>query len=270
VNAAKSQRSGWRSRSAIAAVLLCAILDGALLAKYMSDDAVLERVIELDDTLTPSGKVVSIIDYIETNVPKRETTDESFIPGLAFLRPTARQVLEKGGDCADRSRLLIELLKREGVSASKVALYDRQGVPQHAVVEAVIEDEDRAMAVDALFGMYFPNPAGGFHSIADINRDESILVARIEALGPSEADIRSYPVDRYTYASPRSINWDKSPMMRGLYRGLRAVMGDAVDDLERPAIVEDPVLMTLVGALAAQAAAGAGMLIIGRIKRRRF
>jgi hypothetical protein len=59
-------------------------------------------------------------------------------------------------------------------------------------------------------------------------------------------------------------------MMRGLYRGLRAVMGDAVDDLERPAIVEDPVLMTLVGALAAQAAAGAGMLIMGRIKRRRF
>jgi hypothetical protein len=48
------------------------------------------------------------------------------------------------------------------------------------------------------------------------------------------------------------------------------VMGDAVDDLERPAIVEDPVLMTLVGALAAQAAAGAGMLIMGRVKRRRF
>ena len=243
------------------------MIDGALLAKYAADDAVLDDVIELDGNMAPSQKVTALVNYIESNVPKVETTDESFLPGLSVLRPTARQVLEKGGDCADRSRLLIELLKREGVSASKIALYDRQGVPQHAVVEAVIEDADRAMAVDALFGMYFPNPRGGYHSVADINRDEAILAARIAALGPSQADISTYPIDRYTYASPRSINWDKSPLMRWLYRGLRAVMGDAVDDLSRPAIVEDPVLMTLVGAIGVQAAA-ATVALIWRTKRR--
>jgi len=94
--------------------VFCVAVDGALLAKYFADDAVLRHVVDLEPGLPPSRKVLTLLDYIDKHVARVETTDESFLPGLSFLRPTARQVLEKGGDCADRSRLLVELLKREG------------------------------------------------------------------------------------------------------------------------------------------------------------
>ena len=76
------------------------------------------------------------------------------------------EVLEHGGDCADRSRLLIVLLRHEGIYATKVALHDSQGSPQHAVVSASIEDEDHSMVIDALFGMYFPKPEGGIVTVS--------------------------------------------------------------------------------------------------------
>lgn len=246
---------GWL----LATVVVCVVADGALLAKYLADDAVLRHVVELDSNLPPSRKVVTLLDYIDKNVVKRETTDVSFLPGLSFLRPTARQVLEKGGDCADRSRLLIELLRREGVRASKVALHDRQGVPQHAVVRADIEDDDGSMVVDALFGMYFPDGRGGFYSVHDIRNDESILENRIRELAPTQPHTREYPLELYTYQEPRTINWSKSWGMQQLYRILYAIMGPRVDDLPRPAIVGDPVLLTLVFAVTTQLVVALGM-----------
>jgi hypothetical protein len=246
--------------------MACVVVDCALAAKYLADDAVLDRVVDIDPNLPPSRKVLTLLDYIERNIPKTVTTDESFLPGLSFLRPTARQVLEKGGDCADRSRLLVELLKREGVRASKVALYDRDGVPQHAVVEADIEDADGEMVVDALYGIHFPDSRGGYYSVSDIRDDESILVERLRAVASTQPYTRDYPVDQYTYASPRTINWDKSWAMQQLYRGLFLVMGPRVDRLERPAIVGDPVLMTLVAAVGLQLGAYLAFRLIRRVR----
>ena len=256
-------------RAVLAAVVLCVAVDGALLAKYFADDAVLRNVVELDPGLPPSRKVLTLLEYIDDNVARVETTDESFLPGLSFLRPTARQVLEKGGDCADRSRLLIELLKREGVYASKVALHDRQGVPQHAVVQVQVEDDDQSMVVDALFGMYFPNGRGGYYSVWDIRDDESILSDRLRELGPTQPFTQEYPLERYTYAAPRSINWNKSFGMQLLYRILYRIMGSRVDDLPRPPIVGDPVLLTLAFAVLVQLTGALGLSIAGRRSRLR-
>ena len=264
-----SQGSGRPRRPVLVALLLCVVVDGALLTKYLADDAVLRNVVELDPGLPPSRKVLTLLDYIDKNVERRETTDESFLPGLSFLRPTARQVLEKGGDCADRSRLLIELLKREGVHASKVALHDRQGVPQHAVVQARIEDDDRSMVVDALFGVSFPNERGGYYSAWDIREDESILEERLRELGPTQPFTREYPLDRYTYAAPRTINWNKSWGTQQLYWMLYGIIGPRVDTLPRPAIVGDPVLLTLTVAVLAQLTGALGLLLFGRVRIRR-
>jgi hypothetical protein len=251
------------------AVVFCVAVDGALLAKYLADDAVLRQVVELDPDLPPSRKVLTLLDYIDKHVARVETTDESFFPGLSFLRPTALQVLEKGGDCADRSRLLIELLKREGVHASKVALHDRQGAAQHAVVQARIEDDDRSMVVDALFGVYFPNERGGYYSVWDIHEDESILAERLRELGPTQPFTRDYPLERYTYEAPRTINWNKSWATQQLYRVLSRIMGPRVDDLPRPSIVGDPVLLTLAIAVLAQLTGALGALLFGRFRIRR-
>lgn len=251
-------------RLIVIALAVFALADVALIAKYAVDDRVLEHAIAIDPALPPSEKVIQAVNFLETRVKKRLTTDRSFLPGLSFLRPTPRQVLEAGGDCADRSRLLIALLQREGVSASKVALHDDAGQPQHAVVEVAIEDADRAMVVDALFGMYFPKPDGGYYSVWDIKADERILHERIRALSPSQPQLREYPLDLYTYEAPRTINWNKSLPMRTLHRVLSAAIGDAVDRLPRPGIVAEPVLMTLVGAVMGQVAFVAALFVVGK------
>jgi hypothetical protein len=256
-----------RFRPVLVLLLASAVVDGSLLAKHLADDALLDGLVELDAAAPPSEKVVALVAYMEKHVDRRPTTDASFLPGLSVLRPTARQVVEKGGDCADRSRLLIELLEREGVDASKVALYDRDGVPRHAVVE--VDTEHGPMAVDALYGMYFPKPSGGYYSVWDINRDESILAGRVRELADLQPAVREYPLEMYTYVSPRTINWDKSAMMRLAYRGLRATFGPSVDRWSRPGIVEDPVLLSLTGAAFGQSLLIAGTLMVPRVKSRR-
>ena len=84
-------------------------------------------------------------------------TNESFFllpifKFLKFLRPTARQVVEYGGDCADLSGLLIVLLRSRHVKASKWALYSRDSRAQHAIVE--VEVEVGKMVIDPLFGFH--------------------------------------------------------------------------------------------------------------------
>jgi hypothetical protein len=256
-----------RFRSALILIFVSIAVDGSLLAKYAADDAVLDRLVTLDDGLPPSEKTIAVVRYIGANVKSRVTTDASFLPGLSVLRPTARQVAEKGGDCADLSRLLIELLKREGVTASKVALYDEAGIPRHAVVE--VDTEYGPMAVDTLFGMYFPKPGGGYYSVWDINKDEYILARRVAELSDTQPAVREYPLEMYSYVSPRTINWDKSAAMRLAYQGLSATFGPSVNRWSRPAIVEDPVQLALAGLAFGQSLMIAGTVAIPRIRSRR-
>jgi hypothetical protein len=244
-----------------------ALTDAALLAKYVSDAVVVRAAVDVPDHLTPSQKVVALVDFLETSVPKTATIDRSFLPGFDALRPTARQVLEHGGDCADRSRLLIVLLRHEGIYATKVALHDSQGSPQHAVVSASIEDEDQSMVIDALFGMYFPKPDDGYYSVWELQRDETIVRERVRELGAHDAFIRGYPLEQYSYVAPKSINWSKSYAMSALYQVLHAIIGDTVDRLPRPAILSEPVLVALVGLVSVQAALIMGAAWVGRRQR---
>ncbi len=65
-----------------------------------------------------------------------------------------RQVMEQGGDCADRSRLVIRMLRLHGIEASKWALYTKEMKSVHAVVE--LEAETGKMVADPLYGLWFP------------------------------------------------------------------------------------------------------------------
>ena len=263
----RGRREYGKKHLVLVVLATCALADAALLAKFVSDAAVVRAAVDVPDHLTPSQKVVALAQFLDTSVPKAATLDRSFLPGLDFLRPTARQVLEHGGDCADRSRLLIVLLRNEGVYATKVALHDSQGSPQHAVVVASIEDEDHSMVIDALFGMYFPKPDGGYYSVWEIQRDETILRERVKQLGADDAFIRGYPLEQYSYAAPKSINWSKSHAMSLLYQVLHSIIGDRVDRLPRPAIVSEPVLVTLVGLVSVQAALIMGVAWVARRQR---
>lgn len=242
----------------IAAFTILTLFNIWLIWKYQQDNAFLLKytkgVVEPDDTR--SEKAVKLLTHIRQNLRTKRCPDSFLLPIFRFLRPTPRQIAESQGDCADKSRLLITLLRLHDVPASKVALHDAEGISRHAVVEAEIENNGK-MVMDAVYGLYFPAD-NGYHHSRDIQKDENILrnrVAQLVELGEDQLrpPLERYPYHKYTYINPRSINWEKSFITRTIYSVLRIVMGDRVDKIERPFFVERPALMLLIVSLFAQA-----------------
>jgi hypothetical protein len=222
-------------------------------------------------SLPPSVVAKRIVAYLKTR-PAIANPGYAVLPLFRPLRPTARQVAERGGDCADRARLMIRLLALRGIEASKWALYAPDGTPVHAAVE--VQTEAGPMAVDPLYGMWFPE-AGGYHGIRDLRANPEILRARLGELlaqgaNPGVARLAHYPADRYVYDDARTINWDKSVLTRVLYRGLRWIGGDRIDDLPRPAISEEPALMIILGLGVLEGLAGVGGLAVVLVRRRAY
>lgn len=223
----------------------------ALILQYHNDNASLDTFAskKITNSTLPSETVIALAESIRQEIRTKRNPGYLLAPPLSVLRATPVQVAESGGDCSDKSRLLITMLRLKGIAASKVALYDAQDIPRHAVVEAVIENGNR-MAVDPLYGLYFPRAEGGYYAVADIRKDASILtnrLAELVALGKDQKrpPLWKYPLQKYTYQQPRTINWDKSIIMQTAYKILKFVIGERVNHIERPYFVERPVLMLL-------------------------
>jgi len=198
---------------------------------------------------TPSELAKDVVSSLKTKPD--ENSSYFFLPVFRPLRPSPWQVLEKGGDCADRSRLVIALLRLRGVHASKWALYNPDGESVHAVVEADVESGK--MVVDPLFGMWFPKPQGGYYAIRDLKQDPKLLQQRIadlraQGVRPGTDSLELYPLDQYIYVNARTINWSKNAVWRLVYLILHGLIGDRADQLDRPALAEEPALMVICGA----------------------
>lgn len=239
-------------------IIILTLIDIVLIVKYRDDNKYLlnlsGQIVSSQDI--PSEKTIKFMKYIREEVPDKRNTSFFLLPVLRFLRPTARQAAENGGDCADSSRLLIRLLRLNNIQASKVALYDKQQAPQHAVVQVNIENNQK-MVVDPYFGIYFPKKnAGKYYSLDDIKNTESILHDRVTALvdqGEQHRPLLSrYPFAQYTYAQPRTINWDKSFLLKIIYQITKFFIGERVDEIKRPYFVESPALMLLYAVLSLQ------------------
>jgi len=251
-------------------LLLCVSIQVISIRSYLDDKHYLEILVNriADPSLPPSGQVKEVIAYLR-DLPPATNKSYYLLPVFRFLRPTARQVAEKGGDCADRSRLLVVLLRLRGVQASKWALYDNNMRPQHAVVQVRAEDGD--MVVDPLYGLWFPRPDGWFFSIKELKDDPEILKERIRFLlirgeQPGALSLAHYPLNTYFYTNARTINWDKSFGMKMLYRVLYVAVGDKVNDLPRPALAEEPELIVIYGLIFGEFA----ILFVWRVARKRM
>jgi len=96
-------------------------------------------------TADPDEKVLALNHWVHAHLPTMRNPD-SF--GLSRLRATPVQVLERGGDCADKSRLLSAMLRELDIPSTMVMLFDhRTGLPSHTVIEARLPDGDH-MIVD--------------------------------------------------------------------------------------------------------------------------
>ena len=160
---------------------------------------------------------------------------------LARLGPTPVQVLQYGGDCSDKSRLLSALLAEIEIDSTLAMLYPCETCPAgHTVVEA--RYEDGAIVLDPVYDIDFPDSSGGFLSLDNLSIDHASLVARIHELrsarGPGDK-INGYGYEDHSYRYVRTINWSKNWMTRLVGRGLE-ILGFDPFLVRRPHLLEDP------------------------------
>lgn len=240
-----------RIRTLIAFVLACLFVVQCIsIVHYSKEERYLSGLMDsmAPRFLPPSNQAIKVVEALR-GLPEIQNSSYFLLPIFSFLRPTPRQVLEQGGDCGDRSRLVIRLLRLRGINASKWALYTEEMKSVHAVVE--VEAETGKMVVDPLFSLWFPRQDGGYYGIRELRQSPSILQDRVQTLlkegvQSRTSELRSYPLDEYTYQYAKSINWEKWPGTIMVYKSLKLMMGRVIDDLRRPSFVEAPQLMVVI------------------------
>jgi len=261
-----------RQRQFFVTILVLLVgLQSVSLAYYLREQQVLAAYVArvVGPGLPPSEQVKALV--LSLRDKSGEGNEGYFLlPVFRFLRPTALQVIENGGDCGDRSRLLIALLRLRGIQSAKWALYNGAGESKHAVVQAQVESGD--MVADPLFGIWFPKAQGGYYAIRDLRQDPAILPQRIEelrakGLRPGAARLEFYEFNDYIYDNARTINWNKIFIMKFTYRALHGILGAKADDIARPAFVEEPPLMVILGAAALELALILAWIVLARRRK---
>jgi hypothetical protein len=221
------------------------------LAHYFSEQRTLETYLNRVTRISqaPSEQAKEIVLSLKDK-PDNGNDTYFLIPVFRFLRPMASQVIDKGGDCADRSRLVITLLRLRGIHATKWALYNNNGESKHAVVEADVESGK--MVVDPLFGIWFPKPQGGYFGIRELRQDPNILPERLkklraEEIEPGAGRLEFYPTGEYIYTNAQTFNWTKTAILRSIFSLLHWVLGERAYVLPRPAFAEEPPLLVIYG-----------------------
>jgi len=266
-------------RLALFAVLTA--VNVGLLAKYVLDNRFLYawslQYVAEDDL--PSEKVVALAEAFrilrntEESGLRQVQETQRVVGAFGPLSLTPREVVEHGGPCESKSRLMRTLLHLHGIASRRVLLKEKAS---HTVTEVEIEDGKR-MLVDPLYGLYFPKPEGGYYASAELAQDPEIMPARVaEVLADPGSGPAAYhsSTTRYvgsiSYANPRiSIQWRRDSFLRAkAYDALSLVAGeDWIKSTSRPYLMERPVLMVLVATGGLQVAAA--LTLIPALMRRR-
>jgi len=174
------------------------------------------------------------------------------------LSLTPREVVEHGGPCESKSRLMRTLLHLHGIDSERVLLKQKRS---HTVTDVEIEEAGR-MVVDPLFGLVFPDPRGGYYSVDDLSRDPAIVEARIrQVLSTNGARADAYHaqtadyIELIGYRDPLiSMEWRTDTLLRRVaHEMVSLVMGDDwLRTTSRPYLFERPALMVLTVTLGLQ------------------
>ena len=221
-----------RSRHFIVAAIVCLFgLQCISIVHYLNEEKYLSNLIDsiAPRSLPPSVQAIKVVESLRT-LPVIENSSYFLFPIFSALRPMPRQVMEQGGDCGDRSRLVIRMLHLRGMQASKWAIYTKEMKSVHAVVE--LESETGKMVADPLFGLWFPRADRGYYGIRELRQSPNILSDRIQSLvaqgkRPGASDLRKYPLDDYFYEYAKTINWEKWAVTWPLYKHSASSWGPA-------------------------------------------
>src|SRR5258707_1675617 len=144
-------------------------LQSVSLAYYLREQQVLAAYVArvVGPGLPPSEQVKALV--LSLRDKSGEGNEGYFLlPVFRFLRPTALQVIENGGDCGDRSRLLIALLPLRGIQSAKWALYNGAGESKHAVGQAQVGSG--GMVAGSPFRTWVPKAYARHYSITHVRQ----------------------------------------------------------------------------------------------------
>lgn len=225
-----------------ALALTCAV-------SYYRDQSRLEEIARREAAASDtSERAIQLLDWVYHN--------QGFSKNKGFflvrkLGPTPIDVLERGGDCSDKSRLLSSMLRTIGIPSTLAMCIDERGMPRHTMVDARLPDGSE-MLLDPIWNLYFPKAGGGYYGLMDLRRDPSILWRRLEevtARAPAGDKIHRYNRRYDTYDRASTFNWDKNGPTRLVKSLLARPLGDRVYAVPRPAFLEEPKLFLALAGL---------------------
>jgi hypothetical protein len=208
---------------------------------YKTDILHLRSIVRTNISTETSPRVFeSINHWVYENKGFKKNPDYFLFKSLG---PTPLQVLKQGGDCTDKSILLMAMLESIGIDSTLVMLYGEDGsTPTHTVVE--VRDGQFKAVADPVYDLVFPNQNGGFYSIGDLRENPARLLNRLDNLiqsrGPSNK-IALYQRANESYQSASPINWNKNDSLK-LVSSILGGMGVEARDIRRPHFLDDPKL----------------------------
>lgn len=223
-------------------VFLLGVLQVICYVLYKRDSGIILRLTEtrITPTAPASVKMEQAVSFMRENVPKGMSHNYFLLPVFRMLKPTALQIIHEGGDCAYRSRALIVILSHYGVKAEKVAVYNHQGKPVHAVVK--VFTELGSFMVDMLFNMIHQTKEGKPIPIETL-AESSVLENSVARNNPGGF----YPIDEYPLDNLKTINWHKNSLLLCGYDILSLIVGqEHIDNLPRTIVAEEPAFMVMI------------------------
>lgn len=179
------------------------------------------------------------------------------------LGPTPLQVLQSGGDCSDKSRLLSAMLNEIGIPSGLVMVYPCPNCdPIHTVVEA--KYGDGRMVVDPIWNVDYPAENGRYYGVRDLagNQRGPARILQLKQQTAQGTKIWRMPDTEATFTYAAGINWKKNSITKAAASTLRQLRIEPAT-VFRPRILEDPKLALLILVIATSAAAFAmgGLLL---------
>lgn len=246
MDAKGGQFSRWRAVGRLvwaAALTICVAGAGFCWWSAAIDEAALQTLARsvTRNEVEPDDKALALMRFVHQN---GATSHNLGTFGPSHWRATALQVAASGGDCADKSRLLVALLTAVDLRATPVLCFDAaSGTPAHTIVEAEL-GPGSFMVLDPAFDLWFPKSGGGYHDLRDLRDDPAIVPKRVAELqlgigdgGGADAYYLRAGAD---YATASTFNWNRGPIARAAAFVLHAILGDELYRVYRPRWLEEP------------------------------
>lgn len=230
----------WVLRLLSAGIILSVLFAVGMLVSWHQDR---ERLAAIAHAVAPAGlpdglKAERLNAWVYAN-KGFEKNRSRFI--WAKLEATPIDVLEQGGDCEDKSKLLIAMLDTVGIDGSMAMQYPCRGCdPVHTVVLADVGD--RWTAYDPVYNLSFPDARRGYYDVRELRAQPEIMHRRLDTLielRGADDKIARYGRDDHVYTHITTVNWDKNALTRAV-AGLLPLVGLEPALTPRPFFLDNP------------------------------